>query len=135
MDKKQAKEGTMNTLSKKFGFYGAILMALAITLGAFGAHGLKKIITPEMLIIFHTGVEYHFYHALGLFAVSFVGSFSSHRYVKTSGYLMLFGILVFSGSLYIMTITGLKWLGAITPIGGTAFIIAWILLALSIKKG
>ncbi len=124
----------MNKESKKFAFYGAVFMALAVAFGAFGAHGLKNIVTKEMLVIFHTGVEYQFYHALGLFCVSFVANFNSSKRVSVAGYSMIFGILIFSGSLYAMTFTSIKMLGAITPIGGVAFIMAWILLALSIKK-
>lgn len=124
----------MNELTKKFAFYGAVFMALAVGLGAFGAHGLKNVVTKEMLVIFHTGVEYQFYHALGLFCVAFVANFDNSKRVKIAGYSMIFGILVFSGSLYTMTFTGIKILGAITPIGGVAFILAWVLLALSVKK-
>jgi len=124
----------MNELTKKFAFYGAIMMALAIAFGAFGAHGLKKIVSSDMLVIFHTGVEYQFYHALGLFCVAFVAHFSPTKQVNRSGYLMIIGTLLFSGSLYLMVLTGIKWLGAITPIGGIAFIVAWVILALSIKK-
>jgi len=124
----------MNLLTKKFAFYGAILMLAAVALGAFGAHGLKNIVTKEMLVIYNTGVEYQFYHALGLFCVAFVSSFNSSKQVKIAGYSMVFGIVVFSGSLYVMTFTGIKMLGAITPIGGVAFIIAWGLLAISIMK-
>jgi len=124
----------MTELTKKFAFYGAIFMVLAVGLGAFGAHGLKNVVTKEMLVIFHTGVEYQFYHALGLFCVAFVANFDESKRVKIAGYSMIFGILVFSGSLYAMTFTGIKILGAITPIGGVAFIVAWVLLALHVKK-
>jgi len=124
----------MTELTKKFAFYGAIFMVLAVGLGAFGAHGLKNAVTKEMLVIFHTGVEYQFYHALGLFCVAFVANFDESKRVKIAGYSMIFGILVFSGSLYAMTFTGIKILGAITPIGGVAFIVAWVLLALHVKK-
>lgn len=124
----------MNQTTKTFVFYGSIFMALAVAFGAFGAHGLKSMISQEMLVIFHTGVEYHFYHALGLFAVAFVAHSNESKQVKIAGYFMIFGILVFSGSLYILSITGIKWLGAITPIGGTGFIVGWIMLALSVKK-
>ena len=122
----------MNDLSKKFIIYGATLMALAVILGAFGAHGLKSILSNEMLIVYHTGVEYHFYHALGLFVVAFVANFHENKKVKLAGYFMICGILLFSGSLYILSITSIKWIGAITPLGGTSFIIAWVLLALSV---
>jgi len=124
----------MNRTTKKFSFYGAIFMALAVGFGAFGAHGLKNIVTKDMLVIFHTGVEYQFYHALGLFCVAFVANFNDSKRVIFAGYSMIFGIVVFSGSLYIMTLTGIKILGAITPIGGVAFIAAWVLLAVSIKN-
>ena len=124
----------MNRTTKKFSFYGAIFMALAVGFGAFGAHGLKNIVTKDMLVIFHTGVEYQFYHALGLFCVAFVANFNDSKRVIFAGYSMIFGIVVFSGSLYIMTLTGIKILGAITPIGGVAFIAAWVLLASAIKK-
>jgi uncharacterized membrane protein YgdD (TMEM256/DUF423 family) len=124
----------MNQTTKTFAFYGSIFMALAVAFGAFGAHGLKSMISPDMLVIFHTGVEYHFYHALGLFAVAFVAHSNDTKQVKIAGYLMIFGILIFSGSLYILSITGIKWLGAITPIGGTGFIVAWVMLALALRK-
>ena len=124
----------MNELTKKFAFYGAILMALAVGFGAFGAHGLKNIVTKEMLVIYHTGVEYQFYHAIGLFCVAFVANFTDSKQVKIAGYSMLIGIFIFCGSLYAIAFTGIKILGAITPIGGVAFIFAWVLLALSIKK-
>ena len=124
----------MNRTTKKFSFYGAIFMTLAVGFGAFGAHGLKNIVTKDMLVIFHTGVEYQFYHALGLFCVAFVANFNDSKRVIFAGYSMIFGIVVFSGSLYIMTLTGIKILGAITPIGGVAFIAAWVSLAVSIKN-
>jgi len=124
----------MNKITKKFAFYGAIFMALAVIFGAFGAHSLKNIVTKDMLVIFHTGVEYQFYHALGLFCVAFVAHFSETKQIRVAGYSMIFGIFIFSGSLYAMTFTGLKILGAITPIGGIAFILAWVLLAFDIKQ-
>lgn len=124
----------MNKLTRKLALYGAIFMALAVALGAFGAHGLKNVVSKEMLVIYHTGVEYQFYHALGLFCVAFVANFSERKKVSIAGYCMIFGIVVFSGSLYTMTFTGIKILGAITPIGGVAFIVGWILLAFEILK-
>lgn len=124
----------MNIITKKFAFYGAILMAVAIGLGAFGAHGLKSIVSKDMLVVFHTGVEYQFYHALGLFCVAFVAHFNQSKKVKFSGYCMIFGTFIFSGSLYLITLTNIKIIGAITPIGGLAFIIAWVLLAIEIAK-
>lgn len=134
MDKKLIRKNIMNELTRKFAFCGSIMMAITIALGAFGAHGLKKIITSDLLVIFHTGVEYQFYHALGLFCVALVASYSQTKQVKVAGYLMIIGTFIFSGSLYFIALTGIKWIGAITPIGGTAYIVAWILLALSIRK-
>ena len=124
----------MNNLSRKFTFLGAIFMATAVVFGAFGAHSLKHILSKEMLAVYHTGVEYNFYHALGLFAVAFIANFTESTKVKWAGYFMIFGIILFSYSLYIMSITKLTWIGAITPIGGIGFIVAWILLALAVRE-
>jgi len=120
---------------KLFILLGAINAALAVMLGAFGAHGLKDKLTEHMLSVFQTGVQYHFYHALGLFAVAFVASqYPESALVKWSGWTMLAGIILFSGSLYVLSLSGVRWLGAITPLGGVAFIIAWCLLAISVVK-
>ena len=108
--------------SKLFLFLGSLSAMLAVMLGAFGAHALKKRLTPEMLDVFQTGVQYHFYHALGLLLIALLAfQLPESSLLRWSGWLMFAGILIFSGSLYILTLTGLKWLGAITPIGGTAF--------------
>ena len=119
----------MNEVSRKFAFYGALFMVIGVAVGAFGAHGLKQILTKEMAIVYHTGVAYQFYHALGLFAVAFVAHFNPSKKVAWAGYMMIFGIVLFSGSLYALSITHIMWLGAITPVGGTSFIVAWVLLA------
>ncbi len=124
----------MNELTKKFTLYGALFMALAVGLGAFGAHGLKHVVSKESLTVFHTAVEYQFYHALGLFVIAFVANFKQNREIKIAGYSMISGITLFCGSLYMMTLTSIKILGAITPIGGVSFIVAWIFLALSLKS-
>jgi len=124
----------MNQTTKKFIQYGSIMMALAVVIGAFGAHALKPILDEHMTQVYNTAVEYQFYHALGLFVVAFVAHFTNTKKVNLSGNIMFGSIYIFSGSLYIMTITGIKWLGAITPIGGTGFIIAWVLLFLSVKE-
>jgi uncharacterized membrane protein YgdD (TMEM256/DUF423 family) len=113
----------------------AICGGLAIVLGAFGAHGLKEILTEEMLTIFETGVKYHFYHALAMLGLI---AYAKHDVIPTSmKYICLcwlFGILIFSGSLYILSVTSIRWLGAITPIGGVLMIIGWFWLAFSAKK-
>lgn len=105
---------------------GAILMLLGVAIGAFGAHGLKnKLDNLGTLATFETGVSYHFYHALGLFAIAWASSVWSTINFNASTYCLIGGVLIFSGSLYMLSITGIKWLGAITPIGGTLFIVGW----------
>lgn len=110
---------------------GAVAAAIGVGLGAFGAHGLKARVSPEMLAVFETGVRYHLIHALGLLAVGWAAGRWPGPSTQAAGFLMIIGILLFSGSLYIMTLTGIRWLGAITPLGGLAFIAAWVLLAVS----
>ena len=109
----------------------AIFLALAVGLGAFGAHGLKSRLDPEMMDIYKTAVLYHFLHALGMLIVSMLPKTGT---LSESGadavcWLLLAGILIFCGSLYLLAITGTRVLGAITPFGGVAFIAAWLLLA------
>jgi uncharacterized membrane protein YgdD (TMEM256/DUF423 family) len=114
---------------------GALSMALAVGLGAFGAHGLKSRLTPDLLAIWHTGVDYHFYHALGLLLVAVsMGFFPDASGLRWAAGLMLVGMLVFSGSLYVLALTGLRWLGAITPLGGLSLIAAWVTMAWTLWK-
>ena len=113
---------------------GAVFMALGVLFGAFGAHALKKTLSPEMLVVYKTGVEYQFYHALGLLLIGLIGFRIESKWLRWSGILMIFGILVFSGSLYALSISGIKILGAITPIGGLAFVAGWICLAIALLK-
>lgn len=121
---------------KLFTTLGAMFMVLAVGLGAFGAHGLQNRLSAEMMEIFQTGVRYHVYHALGLILVGLIATqLPETVWIKWSGWLMCAGIIIFSGSLYLLSTTGTSWLGAITPIGGTAFIIAWILLGVALWKG
>ena len=108
---------------------GALAAAIGVALGAFGAHGLKTRVSPEMLAVFETAVRYHQIHALGLLAVGWAADRWPGPWIQAAGVLMLGGILVFSGSLYLMTFTGARWLGAITPLGGLAFIAGWVSLA------
>ena len=103
---------------------------LSVALGAFGAHALKERLAPDLLAVYQTAVQYHFYHALGLIAVGLVLShFPDLKTLVASGWVMLAGIILFSGSLYVLSLTGVRWLGAITPLGGVAFLAAWALLA------
>lgn len=113
---------------------GAAFMFLAVALGAFGAHGLRQRLSPEMLAIFETGVRYHAYHALGLFAVAWVADRNPGGLASSAGWAMAAGIVVFSGSLYALSVTGVRWLGAITPIGGVGFLVGWILLAVAASR-
>ena len=125
----------MSNISKLFLLLGSANAFLAVILGAFGAHALKSRLPADMLSVFQTGVQYHFYHSLGLIAVGLVISqYTASGLFKWSGWLMFAGILLFSGSLYILAVSNLRWVGAITPIGGTAFIIAWLLLFIGIMK-
>ena len=101
---------------------------LAVALGAFAAHGLKSRLSPDMLGIFEVGVRYHMYHALALLAVAWASSRWPNGSTRAAGWAFIVGIVIFSGSLYILSITGIRWLGAITPIGGVAFLIGWFLL-------
>jgi uncharacterized membrane protein YgdD (TMEM256/DUF423 family) len=114
---------------------GATFALTAVLLGAFGAHALKDHLSPEMLAVYRTGVEYQFYHALGLLAVGILAhSMQNSRALKWSGALMVVGIVLFSGSLYALAITGMHWLGAVTPVGGVAFIAAWACLIAAVLK-
>ncbi len=116
-------------------FLGSISTGLSVALGAFGAHSLKNYISDELIKTYNTGVEYHFYHSFGLFVIALVFYFlPDSKLVKWAGRLMLTGILLFSFSLYILSITGIKSFGIITPFGGVALVSAWILLAIAIKK-
>ena len=109
---------------------GAIAALLAVALGAFGAHALKLRLAPEAMQIYKTGVEYHFYHALGLVLVGLAAiHLPQSARLRAAGWTMLAGMVLFSGSLYLLALTGRNWLGAITPFGGVGFIAAWGLFA------
>ena len=116
-------------MMKLFFTFGAAFAALAVAAGAFGAHALRATLTPEDLATFETAVRYQMYHALGLFAVAWASTQWESAAVTVAGWAFVVGILIFSGSLYVLVLTGPRWLGAITPIGGVAFIVGWVLLA------
>ncbi len=123
------------TTAKLFLTLGAVLLAAAVALGAFGAHALKARLGAEMLAVYHTAVQYHFYHALGLLAVGLIAmQLPGSGLARAAGWLMLAGIVLFSGSLYLLSLSGTRWLGAITPLGGMAFIGAWLLLAFAVVR-
>ena len=100
-----------------------------MALGAFAAHGLKTTLAPEMLSAFETGVRYQMYHAFALFAAAWGLARWQTRLFAVAGWLFVAGIVIFSGSLYLMASTGMRWLGAVTPLGGLAFLAGWLCLA------
>jgi uncharacterized membrane protein YgdD (TMEM256/DUF423 family) len=108
----------------------ALALAAAVALGAFGAHALKGWLAAEMLATYQTAVQYHFWHALGLLAVGVLMTRSPDApALAWVAWLLVAGLLLFSGSLYLLALTGASWLGAVTPLGGIAFIAAWLGLA------
>lgn len=121
---------------RRFVMMGGINLFLSVALGAFGAHALKERISEQMLANWQTGVHYHMIHALGILLVAILADklTGQQKLVRLSGNLLQWGIVFFSGSLYVMALTGVKILGAITPIGGVCFLAAWILLAVAAGK-
>ncbi len=117
-------------MAKLFITLSALSGMLAVILGAFGAHGLRNRLDDYLMGVFETAVQYHFYHSLALLAVGVIALQQPQTLLlKSAGWLFLLGILIFSGSLYVLALSGLKWLGAITPLGGLAFIAGWACLA------
>jgi uncharacterized membrane protein YgdD (TMEM256/DUF423 family) len=117
-------------MHKNFLLIGAVLGFLGVALGAFGAHGLRSRLSPEMLVIFETGVRYQMYHVFALLIVAAaIGHAGQARLLTISGWSFITGILVFSGSLYALALTGTTTWGAVTPIGGLGFLIGWACLA------
>jgi uncharacterized membrane protein YgdD (TMEM256/DUF423 family) len=115
---------------------GALSGGLGVALGAFGAHALRARLAPVDLATFETGVRYQMYHALALLAVGlWIGRVGSSQTLSAAGWLFVLGTVLFSGSLYLLTLSGQRWLGAITPLGGVAFIAAWLLVAWSAWRG
>jgi uncharacterized membrane protein YgdD (TMEM256/DUF423 family) len=118
-------------MDRTFLLFAAVLGFIGVVLGAFGAHALRGRLTPEMLAVFETGVRYQMYHVFAVLIVSSaIGRLGNARLLTLAGWSFLTGILLFSGSLYGLAVTGTRILGAITPIGGLAFLIGWACLAL-----
>jgi uncharacterized membrane protein YgdD (TMEM256/DUF423 family) len=119
---------------------GSLLGALAVALGAFGAHGLKKIVPPETVVTFQTGVQYQMYHALALILAAILSEKFPGNWMKWAGSCFITGIILFSGSLYLLTAlkateeVGLEGIGVITPVGGVFFIVGWLFLFIGITK-
>lgn len=116
-------------MDRTFVFVGALMGFVGVGLGAFGAHGLKGRLSPDMLAVFETGVRYQMYHALALLALGAIMTRAEGRAVVVAGWSFTAGILIFSWSLYALALTGVTTLGAITPIGGVAFLAGWLALA------
>ncbi len=125
----------MSPMAKLWLTLGSVGMLLAVAMGAFGAHALKKTLTPDLMAIYETAVHYHVYHALGLIAIGLLAlHLPATALLRWAGVLMAAGLVLFSGSLYALSLSGIRWLGAITPIGGTAFLAAWSLLAAAVMR-
>jgi uncharacterized membrane protein YgdD (TMEM256/DUF423 family) len=118
-------------VDRTFLLIGAIAGFLAVMLGAFGAHGLRARLSPEMMAVFETGVRYHMYHALAIIAVGLMLPSLGGWLVRFSGWAFTIGIVLFSGSLYALAFTGVTTFGAVTPLGGLAFLIGWACLIIA----
>ena len=122
-------------MDRTFALAGAISAFLAVAAGAFGAHALRARIPPDMLAIFETAARYQMYHALALFAVAWASNHWTGTPVRAAGWLFIAGTALFSGSLYLLSLTGTRWLGAITPFGGLLFLCGWASLAIGAARG
>ena len=121
-------------MDRFFFLSGAIAAFIAVALGAFGAHTQRTKLTPDMNKIIEVGVRYQMYHALGLIAVAWAMTRWPEANLNAAGWAFIVGIVVFSGSLYLLSATDIRWLGAITPIGGLAFLIGWAILVWSVGR-
>ena len=113
---------------KIFIIIGSLMMALTVLVGAFGAHGLKNNFSMDSIKTFEKGVQYQAYHSLGLVIIGLLGFNFPHHLLWLPAVLFIFGIIFFSGSLYVLVLSNMKWLGMITPIGGVSFVLGWMLL-------
>ncbi len=122
-------------MDRVFGVVGAVSALLAVAAGAFGAHALRTRLAPELLAVFETAVRYQMYHALALLFVAFAATRWPVGPVRAAGWLFVAGTVVFSGSLYLLALTGVRGFGAVTPVGGLAFLAGWLALAVGVWKG
>ena len=113
---------------------GVALAGLGVGLGAFGAHGLRARVSADLLAVFETGVRYQMYHALALIGISLAWTRWSSAHLTAAGWLFVAGVGLFSGSLYLLTVTGARWWGAVTPLGGVCFLAGWIALLLAARN-
>lgn len=121
-------------MARRFLVLGAVLAGVAVAAGAFGAHGLRARLEPRLLEVFETAARYQMYHALALLAVGLLAERRPSRAASAAGWLFVAGIALFSGSLYALALTGIGWLGAITPLGGVAFLAGWTALAVAAAR-
>jgi uncharacterized membrane protein YgdD (TMEM256/DUF423 family) len=121
-------------VTRLFAIAGALMALVAVAAGAFGAHALRTRLSPEYLAVFETGARYQMYHALALFAAAWATERAPGALAQWAGWLFMIGIVLFSGSLYTLALTGIRWLGAVTPLGGVAFIAGWLCLALAMRR-
>ncbi|HEV2131197.1 MAG TPA: DUF423 domain-containing protein [Longimicrobiaceae bacterium] len=126
---------TLIFMARLFWVLGCTFALLAVAAGAFAAHALRARLAPDLLAIFETGVRYQMYHALGLLAVAWAVAHWPGSAATVAGWLFVAGIVVFSGSLYLLSLSGIRWLGAITPLGGVAFLLGWLFLAWAAWRG
>jgi uncharacterized membrane protein YgdD (TMEM256/DUF423 family) len=122
-------------MEKLFIIAGAASAFIGVAAGAFGAHALKSRLPPDLLAVFEVGVRYQMYHAFALMAAAWIAGRWPGSAATTAGMLFIVGTLLFSGSLYVLSLTGIRWLGAVTPLGGLAWLVAWACLAWAVAKG
>ena len=115
--------------ARAFTFVGALFGCLSVAAGAFGAHALRQKLGPDQLAVFETGARYQMYHAFALLAAAWASSQWASPAIRAAGWCFILGILLFSGSLYALALSGTRWFGAITPFGGLAFLVGWLFLA------
>lgn len=127
--------GSETPLDQRFFRLGALSGSIAVAAGAFGAHALRERLGPAMLLVFETGARYQMYHALALMAVAWAATRWPGKLTTAAGWCFVAGTLLFSGSLYAMALTGQRALGAITPLGGVAFLSGWLCLAFAARRG
>ncbi len=121
-------------MERAFAVAGALSAFLSVAAGAFGAHGLRQRLAPELLAVFETAARYQMYHALALLAVAWAARRRQDAAIRFAGWCFVIGTVLFSGSLYTLALSGQHWLGAVTPLGGLAFLLGWLALAWSVGK-
>jgi uncharacterized membrane protein YgdD (TMEM256/DUF423 family) len=135
VDQSARAGGENAAMDRLFFALGSLSAFVAVALGAFGAHALKARLTPELLAVYETGVRYQLVHALALLAAGYAATRWPGPVVTASGWLFVVGTLLFSGSLVVLSLSGMRWLGAITPLGGLAWLAAWLCLAWGAWRG